>query len=117
MTKYTLFILTFLFLPNYAFSVGHVIDAKITTVYCGYVGTYEMCSVTFDKPIEDLDSCHTLTNSQRMQFKPDTAIGNAILSIALTAHATQKNVNVYSTGRCDIHDGLSDVNWITIKNS
>ena len=112
----TSLVLLYLF-SAYAFGVGHVINAKITTVYCGYPGTYDMCSLTFSKPIESLDACHTLVNSQRMQFKPDTAIGKAILSIALTAHSTQKNVDVYSTGGCTIYTGLSDVNWITIKDN
>ncbi len=50
-----------------------------------------------------------------MQFKVDTDIGKAILSVALSAQATQKSVNVYSTGSCTIFNGLADVNWITIK--
>ncbi len=97
-----------------AYAVGHVIDAKIESVYCGYPSSHQMCSVTFSKPIIDKDSCHT--SSERMQFKVDTDIGKALLSIALSAHATQKNVDVYSTGSCTVYNGLADVNWITIKN-
>lgn len=99
-----------------AFCVGHVNDVKITSVYCGYPDTYNMCSVEFDTEILERDTCHTMINAKRMQFKADTEIGKALLSIALTAHASQKNVDIYSTGKCTIYSGLSDINFIKIKS-
>lgn len=99
--------------PFYSFGAGHVIDAKITSLYCGYVEVHQMCSITFNKPIQNKDACHT--GSERMQLKPDTEIGKAMLSIALAAQVAQKNVNVYSTGKCTIFNGFADVNWVTIR--
>lgn len=113
--KKSIVIIWMCLLSSFSFGAGHVTDAKIETLYCGYVGTYEMCSITFNKPIEDKDQCHT-NATERMQFKPDTSIGQAILSVALAAQAAQKYVNVRSTGQCTIISGFPDVNWVTIKN-
>jgi len=104
-------------LPSIAFGVGHVDNVKIESVYCGYAGTHDMCSVKFydSETILDKDTCHTL-NAKRMQFKGNTAMGQTLLTIAMTAFSANKPVDVYSTGSCTIYAGLPDVNWITIKN-
>lgn len=98
-------------------AVVHVKDAVIESVYCGYVDTYDMCSVLFtsDTVMHGQEgSCHTLA-AKRMQFKGDTPMGQALLSLALTAHATKAKVDVYARENCTIYPGLSDVNFITIK--
>ena len=110
-------IITLLFaglLPLHATAAGYVTNAKITSLYCGYVNSYKTCSITFDKPIINKDACHT--GSERMQFQPNTDIGKAMLSVALAAQATKQNVEVYSTGSCTIYPGFADVNWITIQS-
>ena len=104
---------TLMLLNAKVLAAGHVTDALIKTLYCGYFGAYEMCSITFDKPIEEKDSCHT--NKDRMQFKVDSDIGKALLSVALTANASGKKVEVYSRGTCTIHPKIADLDWIKIK--
>ncbi|MGS2717220.1 hypothetical protein ACVBE9_03535 [Eionea flava] len=96
-------------------AVGHVRDATISSVYCGYQDVHNMCSITFDKAIVDKDACHTI-NVDRMQFRGDGSMGGALLSIALAAQATQQKVHIYSTGKCTIYNGLADINFITITN-
>ncbi len=113
--KFKLFTLLFILSPLQVSAAGHVRDATIISVYCGYEGTYNMCSVAFDKPITTKDTCHTI-NSSRMQFKADGTIGGSLLSLALTAHTTQKKVHVYSTGECTIYNGLADIQYIEIIN-
>lgn len=108
-------ILFFILFPFQVSAAGHVIDAKITSVYCGYEGTYNMCSVVFDKVIIDKDSCHTI-NSNRMQFKGNGEMGGSLLSIALAAYMAHKKVNIYSTGSCTVYNGLADVKFIEVKN-
>ncbi|QPB85625.1 hypothetical protein CWC22_021690 [Pseudoalteromonas rubra] len=98
-------------------AVVHVKDAVIESVYCGYVDTYDMCSVLFtsDTVMHGLEgSCHTLP-AKRMQFKGDTPMGKTLLSLALTAYTTKVKVDVYAREKCTIYPGLSDVNFITLK--
>ncbi|MBQ4811518.1 hypothetical protein J8M20_09220 [Pseudoalteromonas luteoviolacea] len=102
---------------GYANAVVHVKDAQIESVYCGYVDTYDMCSILFtaDTVLHGQEgSCHTLP-AKRMQFKGDTAMGKSLLSLALAAHTTKARVDVYARDKCSIYPGLSDVNFITIK--
>lgn len=116
MSKYYLTNIILLIFSLSAYSeTGNVQGAKITSVYCGYFDERNMCSMEFDKAIDDRDECNTII-ANRMQFKVDTEIGKSILSIALVAHSTQKSVKVYSTGLCDVYGGLSDVNYIEIIN-
>ncbi|KZN38100.1 hypothetical protein N474_01485 [Pseudoalteromonas luteoviolacea CPMOR-2] len=96
-----------------AFSASHVYNAKITSLYCGYIGTTENCSIKFDKPILQKDACHT--SAERMHFKVNTDLGKALLALALAAQASKKNVDVFSTGQCTIAPNIVDVNWIEIK--
>ncbi|KZN58366.1 hypothetical protein JL49_20380 [Pseudoalteromonas luteoviolacea] len=98
-------------------AVVHVKDAVIESVYCGYVDTYNMCSILFtaDTTLHGQEgSCHTLP-AKRMQFKGDTPMGSSLLSLALTAHTTKARVDVYARSNCSIYPGLSDVDFITIK--
>ena len=105
-----------LLIPSQAFSAtGHVNDATITGLYCGYDGSFNMCSVLFNKTIvgADPDGCNTIT-ANRMQFKGDTDMGKAILAVALTAYTTQKLVTIHSTGLCDVYPGLLDIRYIEL---
>ncbi|WP_155734482.1 hypothetical protein [Pseudoalteromonas luteoviolacea] len=114
--KYMLMTLA-LIASGYANAAVHVKDAQIESIYCGYVDTYDMCSILFTSDTvlhEQEGSCHTLP-SKRMQFKGDTAMGKSLLSLALAAHTTKARVDVYATGKCSIYPGLSDVNYITVK--
>ncbi len=111
--KFKITTLLFILLPFQVSAEGHVIDAKINSVYCQY--NLNMCSVVFNKPIAGKDPCHTI-DSNRMQFRVDDPIGKALLSIALTANSTQKNVTIHSTGVCTIYNGLADLGRIEIKN-
>lgn len=43
--KLKLTVLFVLLLPLHTYATGHVTNALITSVYCGYEGTYNMCSV------------------------------------------------------------------------
>lgn len=113
--KFKFFIPLFILLPFQVSAVGHVKDAVIISIYCGYENVYDMCSISFDKPIVDKDLCHT-NNSSRMQFKGNGTMGNSLLSMALTAHSTGKRVHVYSTGACTVYNGLADVQYIEIRN-
>ncbi|TMP24660.1 hypothetical protein CWB99_21875 [Pseudoalteromonas rubra] len=114
--KYIIFALT-LVVSGTANAAVHVRDALIESVYCGYVDTYDMCSILFTSDTvlhEKEGSCHTLP-AKRMQFKVDTPIGQSLLSLALTAYSTKARVEVYARDKCTIYPGLSDVNFITIK--
>jgi len=105
-----------LLIPSQAFSAtvnGHVNNATITGLYCGFEGSYNMCSVLFNKTIEDADPCNTIP-ANRMQFRGDTNMGKAILAVALTAYTTKNLVTIHSTGLCDVYKGLSDVNYIEL---
>ncbi len=116
MKMISILVVASLLFPLNILAKGYVKDTKITSIYCGYPSSFEMCSITFDKPIIAKDDCHTLA-AERMQFKPDTAIGKAVLSIALSAQATQQKVDIHSTGTCNIYSGIADMNRINIKSN
>ena len=112
-----LLMISLLAFSSLSFAVSHVSNAKIKSAYCGYEGTFDMCSIEFedDVVIKTPDNCYTIPNANRMQFKSNTETGKAILSIALSALAADKNVDVYGTGKCEIYPGLSDINYIIIR--
>ena len=103
---------------NAADGPGNVSDTLIKKVYCGYVEGNNMCSIVFDKPIQNKASCAnnaSSTVSYRMQFQLNDEIGKALLSLALTAYTTGKSVNISSTGFCNIFSGLSDLDLIELN--
>ncbi len=112
MNKYLGLLFLLLTFPAHS---AQVLDAKITSIYCGYPESYQMCSVAFDKAIEQRDSCNTIT-ANRMQFSINSDTGKSLLSLGLTAYTTQKSVNVYSTGACTVYQGLSDIQYIELIN-
>lgn len=69
----------------------------------------------FGGVINNKDECHTI-NANRMQFKGNGEMGSSLLSIALAAQLTRKKVNIYSTGLCDVYNGLADVKFIEITS-
>jgi len=93
---------------------GNVTASKITEIYCGYYSGKNMCSIYFDKEIDGAPTCH-VNNRKRMQIKTDDDTGKAILSLALTAHATQKPVDIGGKGTCDVHSDTEDMNVFHMK--
>ncbi len=100
-----------LFLSTYCMA-GSVTNAKISRVYCGIVSGIEMCSVYFDKSI-DGPSCQTLS-PQRMQFQVNSEMGKSLLSLALMAYSTKREVYLKGKNTCDIFSGLEDLELIEL---
>lgn len=73
-----------------------------------------MCSIYFDKSIVGAPACHA-ANRKRMQIRADDDTGKAILSLALSAHATQKSVDIGGQGTCNVHYDTEDMNVLHMK--
>lgn len=97
-----------------SWAVGLVQNTKITQIYCGYFNDSNMCSIYFDKEIDDSPFCHK-ANRQRMQIKTDDETGKAILSLALTAYAMQKPVDIRGKGKCLVWHDTEDMNMLHMK--
>ncbi len=112
-----IFTLFCLLTPSLVNAKGLIMETKVTGIYCGIYNGANMCSVYFDKESTTSPSCVASPYKFRMQLSTTTEIGRAMLSLALTANASNKTVVVQGTGACSIWPDTEDLNSIFISPS
>lgn len=106
-----------LLIPSLVSAKGLIMETKVTGIYCGIYNGANMCSLYFDKESTTSPSCVGSKYKLRMQLNTTTEIGRAMLSLALTANASNKIVVVQGTGTCSIWPDTEDLNSIFISPS
>lgn len=108
-TAIVLYVCTSLFSLTYAHGL---VDAHIVEVRVDNNGK---TIVTFDSDINHQPPACSGNNHRVMAFDATTEGGKAMLSLALTAHSTQKLVRGRGTGVCTVWNSIETVGYLVIK--
>jgi|GEM_PF-1002670 len=101
-------ICTFTFLSNLTWAEGRADHFTVKYVRADRSGKGY---VVFDKPLANSPATCGTSHKSHLAFNTNTPGGQAILSLALTAHSTGKRIQAYGTGNCPTYGSVEDWNW------
>jgi len=97
MKKTFIIVVGFLFSSN-VFAVGEVNNAKVVAVRADKTGKGY---VKFDRTLSGTPASCIKDHNNHLSFDLNTAGGQGIMSVALSAYATGREVRAKGTGTCD----------------
>jgi hypothetical protein len=89
----------------------YIVDAKVENVITYAQGN--KAQIIFNKDFADTPNC--ARHSNKVMIDVSKVGGKAILSSALTAYTTKSTVRAGILGRCSLHEGWSDLNYLWLK--
>lgn len=112
MLKISIYLLVLL-APFYVFGEGRANHFKVELVRVDRSGKGY---VKFDQALANSPSDCGSSHNKHLSFNTNTPGGQAILSVALAAHATDKKVQAYGTDGCSEYGTVESWEWGFIVN-